>query len=74
MTAALFAPYTPTPEDIANSLAEDAWKARRRAADLKVLQARLAAEHHRRVDACIDAHIARTAGATYTKEDATCAA
>lgn len=44
-----------------NNAAEDAWKAHRIAADLAVLQRRLAADHRKRVDACLDAWASRCA-------------
>ena len=54
--------YTPTAEDIANAKAEDAWKARQRAAGLLTLQALVRRENAARAAACVAAYAARTGG------------
>ena len=55
--------YIPTQADRDNDARIDEWKARQRAADLRVLQSRLADERRAAAIRCANAYAERTGGA-----------
>lgn len=63
MSTATLTPYVPTEADRESDRKLDAWKARQREADARVILARVESERRRRVAACIDAYAERMGSA-----------
>lgn len=59
------AAYVPTAEDIENDRKLEAWKAKRRADDIRALRDRADAEHRARVADCVRMYAARQAGSIW---------